>query len=139
MYNWYAVAGIYNSASLNNPSLRKQLAPIGWHIPSDSEWTTLISFLGGQNIAGGKMKATCTTLWNPPNYSATNSSGFTGLPGGALNVPNFQSMGERGYWWSSNQTSASEGNYCIVGYEYAASYFSYQPKREGISVRCIKD
>jgi uncharacterized protein (TIGR02145 family) len=140
LYNWYAVAGIYNSASLNNPSLRKQLAPVGWHIPSDSEWTTLITFLGGQNIAGSKMKATCTTLWNPPNYSATNSSGFTGLPGGMLvDGPIFQQMGRRGYWWSSDQTSGYNGNYCLVGYEIALSIVSYQPKQYGISVRCIKD
>ena len=75
LYNWYAV---------NDP---RGLAPAGWHVPSDSEWTTLTDCLGGVSIAGGEMKATGametgTGLWFAPNVGANNSSGFTGLPGG---------------------------------------------------------
>ena len=69
LYNWYAV---------NDP---RGLAPAGWHVPSDAEWTELINCLGGEDVAGGKMKAV-SALWYSPNTGATNSSGFTGLPGG---------------------------------------------------------
>ncbi len=82
LYNWYAVAGIYDAASLANPALRKKLAPTGWHLTSNEEWLILISDLGGDSVAGGKMKQAGTTLWADPNALATNSSGFTGLPGG---------------------------------------------------------
>ncbi|MFN9116197.1 MAG: fibrobacter succinogenes major paralogous domain-containing protein, partial [Bacteroidota bacterium] len=87
LYNWYAVAGIYDAASLANPALRKKLAPTGWHIPTEAEWTQLTDCLGGQNVAGGKMKSTGTLqagtgLWQEPNTDATNESGFSGLPAG---------------------------------------------------------
>jgi len=70
LYNWHAVADSRN------------ICPAGWHVPTDAEWDALANFLGGSNVAGGKMKATGTAHWNSPNTDATNSSGFTGLPGG---------------------------------------------------------
>ena len=87
IYNWYAVAGIHDNDP-NTPN--KILAPTGWHIPSDTEWNSIINFLdpnanGGltvPNVAGSAMKETGTTHWFSPNTGATNSSGFTGLPGG---------------------------------------------------------
>ena len=69
LYNWYAVE-------------TGNLCPDGWHIPTDAEWSALGSFLGGNSIAGGKMKATGTEYWSAPNTDATNESGFAGLPGG---------------------------------------------------------
>lgn len=70
LYNWYAV---------NDP---RGLAPAGWHMPSDLEWSTLATCLGGDGVAGGKMKGTGTAFWQEPNAGAINSSGFTELPGG---------------------------------------------------------
>lgn len=70
LYNWYAV---------NDP---RGLAPAGWHVPSDKEWTTLTDFLGGDSIAGGKLKETGLLHWRSPNKGATNTTGFTALPGG---------------------------------------------------------
>ncbi|MGV9003096.1 FISUMP domain-containing protein [Flavobacterium sp.] len=94
LYNWYAV---------NDP---RGLAPAGYHIPSDAERITLTTFLGGESIAGGKMKS--TTGWNSPNTAATNSSGFTGLPGGCRNdYGSFYFIGETGYWWSSSEDDAT--------------------------------
>jgi uncharacterized protein (TIGR02145 family) len=108
LYNWYAVAGIYDTASLNNPSLRKQLAPQGCHVPSDAEWTTLTTFLGGESVAGGKMKSTGKSLWQSPNTAATNESGFTGLPGGyRITSGTFVKIGADGVWWSSSETSTT--------------------------------
>ncbi len=102
LYNSYAIAGIHDNDS-NTPN--KILAPIGWHLPTNEEWTTLISFLGGELVAGGKMKSTGTTLWIGLNTGATNQSGFTGLPGGhRTNFSGngvFEDKGTTGHWWSS--------------------------------------
>src|SRR5205085_6409714 len=89
LYNWYAV---------NDP---RGLAPLGWHIPSDAEWTTLENCLGGSSVAGGAMKETGITYWLSPNTSATNSSGFTGLPGGYRNPSDgsFYLISSNGIWW----------------------------------------
>lgn len=128
LYNWYAV---------NDP---RGLAPSGWHVPSHAEWNTLINCLGGISIAGGKLKETGTTHWLTPNLGATNSSGFTGLPGGYRYFNGvFYYVGNFGIYWSStagNPTevlaralnSASEGVYLY-------SWF----KQAGFSVRCVKD
>jgi len=82
--------------------------PDGWHLPSDDEWTTLIDFLGGEDVAGGKMKETGTTHWNSPNAGATNSSGFTALPGGYRSTNGgFYDRGSFGIWWSATEYSST--------------------------------
>jgi len=91
LYNWYAV----NTG---------KLCPEGWHVPSDAEWTKLTDFLGGENIAGGKLKEAGTAHWDNPNAGATNESGFTALPGGF--------RGAQGTWhyigyWAEYWTSTS--------------------------------
>jgi uncharacterized protein (TIGR02145 family) len=134
LYNWYAVAGIYDTASLNSATLRKQLAPVGWHVPTYEEWNTVITFLGGINVAGGKMKSTGTTLWLSPNTDATNESGFTGLPGDG-----YYSSGSFGGWWSSSEYSA-RGAWSI-GLEYNSGFATIDDnyKDPGLSVRFIRD
>jgi uncharacterized protein (TIGR02145 family) len=133
LYNWYAVT---------DP---RGLAPEGWHIPTDGEWTALSSFLGGDGVAGGKMKSigtieTGTGLWYAPNTDATNSSGFTGLPGGyRYSNGRFTLMGYYGYWWSStvyNTTSAWSHN---LTYGEGKDYRFIDNKPGGFSVRCLKD
>lgn len=69
LYNWFALQ-------------TGKLCPTGWHVPSDEEWTVLTDFLGGESIAGGKLKEAGTVHWDTPNLGATNESGFTSLPGG---------------------------------------------------------
>jgi len=128
LYNWYAV----------NDS--RGLAPSGWHIPSDAEWTTLYDCVGGASVAGGKLKETGTIHWNIPNAGATNSSGFTGLPGGLRNFDGtFFYIGNFGVWWSGSEGSAalawSRGMYHIS----ADAGRSLRPKANGFSVRCIRD
>jgi len=128
LYNWYAV---------NDP---RGLAPEGWHIPSDKEWKILAIFLGGQDLAGGKMKETGTSHWLSPNTDATNSSGFRGLPGGYRNKNGtFLDNGSNGYWWSSTETGPFRALYTnlsnLTGYLNRNGF----NKVCGFSVRCIQD
>jgi len=106
LYNWWAVAGVWNTASRLNPSLRKQFAPSGYSVPTQSQWQTTIDCLGGNSIAGGHMKQSGTSLWASPN-PADNSSGFTALPGGnnvtegsVTNPP--ANIGYNSYFWNSD-------------------------------------
>ena len=143
LYNWYAVAGIYDAASAANPALRKKLAPTGWHVPTGAEFTELKNCLGGASVAGGKMKATGTIqagtgLWQDPNAnsSATNESGFTGLPGGSRSIPSC-CMGLSGNWWLNSES----GNLAIkssLGFDNKFSDGSIS-KYNGNSVRCVRD
>lgn len=126
LYNWYAV---------NDP---RGLAPTGYHVPSDGEWTTLTTFLGGESVAGGKMKA--TTLWNSPNTGATNSSGFTGLPGGIRNrFGSIFDIGFNGNWWSSSEGGAAFAWARRLVYNYSIAYRLTGYKENGFSVRCLRD
>jgi uncharacterized protein (TIGR02145 family) len=140
LYNWYAVAGIWNEASKTDASLRKKLAPTGCHVPTHAEWSTLTTYLGGESVAGGKMKATGTSLWLSPNTSATNSSGFTGLPGGyRYSNGTFNRIGEECRCWSSSENNTT---YCFTRYLHYSNgeaYTGTSDKREGISVRCLRD
>ena len=140
LYNWYAAAGIYDAASLANPSLRKNLAPTGWHVPTDAEWTTLTTCLGGQDLAGGKMKETGTAHWASPNTNATNPSGFTGLPGGyRYNNGTFNDVGGSGDWWSSSEDGTSNALYRNLYYYFGSVYGYTNYKADGFSVRCLRD
>ena len=145
LYNWYAVAGIHDAASLNNPSLRKQFAPQGWHIPSDAEWTILMGFLGGEVVAGGKMKSTGTIqagtgLWESPNAAATNESGFKGLPAGVRYYDGpFNNIGYDGLWWSSSEYNTSNARSRHLDYASGNADRGYSSKRDGFSVRCVRD
>jgi uncharacterized protein (TIGR02145 family) len=139
LYNWYAVAGIHDTDP-NTPN--KKLAPTGFHIPSDAEWTTLTTYLGGEAVAGGKMKATSTSLWVSPNQDATNSSGFTGLPGGCNLDGIFRFIGTSGIWWSLSETNATRYHISLKSQSGAA--FRGDPQNiigltGALSVRCLRD
>ena len=140
LYNWYAVAGIYDVASKTDITKRKKLAPLGYHIPSDDEWSTLSSFLGGLDIAGGKMKEIGTTHWHSPNTLATNSSNFTGLPGGSR-APNgiFQNIGYYGFWWSSSEYDSTDSLFRILDYKSSSITVNNVTRTYGFSVRCVRD
>lgn len=129
--------GIYDSASYDNPGLRKKLAPTVWHNPSDAEWTILTDFLGGESVAGGKMKATGTALWQSPNTAATNESGFTGLPGGV--GATFCCIGSVGGWWStlSNGSTGAWTRRLVNNYDNLFRYDS--GINNAWTVRCHRD
>ena len=151
LYNWYAVAGIYDAASAANPALRKKLAPTGWHIPSDGEWSNLINCLDPNadgdfsNIAGSKMKSTGTIqagtgLWQSPNTDATNESGFTGLPAGYRNGNGaFYGIGSYGDWWSSSEYSTADAWSRLLYYNNGYAYSYLYGKNYGFSLRCLRD
>ena len=114
--------------------------PDGWHLPNDIEWTTLIDFLGGEDVAGGKMKETGTTHWNSPNTGATNSSGFTALPGGYRSPNgNFYDKGRYGYWWSATEYSSTDAWSRVLYYYYDEVHRYGSSKEYGFSVRCVRD
>ncbi len=125
LYNWYAV----------NDS--RGLAPKGYHIPSDEEWTVLTDYLGGETIAGFKMKS--ITGWQN-NGNGDNSSGFNGLPGGLRNsAGTFGGIGEHGGWWSSSEDKTYSAWFRVLGYGNGDVLRYDDEKDEGLSVRCLRD
>lgn len=139
LYNWTAAMdGAASSAS--NPSGVRGVCPIGWHLPSASEWMVLIDSLGGESVAGGKLKETDTIHWFPPNVGATNETGFKALPGGLLySDHSFIYLREYGNWWSATEQWSTEAwnRYISANYPYINKYSS--GKNLGFSVRCVKD
>jgi uncharacterized protein (TIGR02145 family) len=128
LYNWYAVNDW------------RMLPPAGWHVPTDAEWTTLITFLGGEAVAGGKMKAV-SPLWRSPNTGATNSSEFAGFPGGDRSSDGItiHAEGNFGYWWSATEGSGINAWGRGLHYGDSSAFRGYTRKTYGFSVRCIKD
>jgi len=102
LYNWTAAMNGASSSSAN-PSAVQGICPDGWHLPSDAEWIQLTDYLGGWEVAGGKLKEVGTEHWNDPNAGATNESGFTALPGGSRYFGSFEKIGNYGLWWSTTE------------------------------------
>lgn len=130
LYNWYAVKNSRN------------IAPVGWHVPTRDEWETLIDWLGGEQIAGLKLKEAGTTHWNSGNTSATNSSGFTALPAGwRLNLGDYFYMNSDGYWWSvsTDYLPPSMASAKNLKADSASVTGLAVIKGFGLSVRCVKD
>ena len=129
LYNWHAV---------NDP---RGLAPQGWHVPSDAEWTILETALGGASVAGGKMKEAGTLNWTTPNTGGNNNSGFAGLPGGyrESNNGSFAFVGNRGFWWSSTENYTYSALYRNVYYGSGDIFWNGASKEGGFSVRCLRD
>jgi uncharacterized protein (TIGR02145 family) len=132
LYNWYTVS---------DP---RQLCPSGWHVPTEEEWNSLIEYLGGYSVAGGKMKSTgnidlTTGLWYSPNGGATNSSGFSGLPGGDRNGGGaYYDLG-LGVWWTSTTLDDINAYSKILNYTDGALQPSLNNYHYGFSVRCMND
>ena len=133
LYNWYAV----------NDS--RNLAPEGWHVPTGDEWRTLVDYLGGKDVAGGKLKEEGTTHWDSPNTGATNETGFTALPGGMrygeFYSPNNEGTGmnEYGCFWSSTERNEYNAWRWRVTHSSKMDVYPYATKVWGFSVRCIRD
>ena len=146
LYNWYVV----------NPKTIKNVCPSGWHVPTDAEWTILIDYLGGTNVAGGKMKEVGTAHWKTAS-TGTNSSLFTALGSGvrlsqgyfgvAPWMASWQSagIGIRSYWWSVSEYSSDyainryideSGNF--IGKDLPGNTPNFSYKKSGLAIRCVK-
>ena len=133
LYNWYTV----NTG---------KLCPTGWHVPSKEEWMILATYLGGPDIAGGKLKESGTTHWQSPNTGATNTVRFNALPGGVRDVSSdfggfFIKSGSNGFWWSSDPGIEPTDHSLLL--DSSSGNFSFVPwwiyYNSGLSVRCLKD
>lgn len=133
LYNWYAVAD------------EGGLCPTGWHVPNEGEWITLVDYLGGILVAGGKMKSTRTVpelhpRWNSPNTDATDEGGWSGLPGGYRYLSgSYNLLGGLGYWWNSTVYGSDNGGIRILAYNSATAFKGSYDKSYGFSVRCVRD
>jgi uncharacterized protein (TIGR02145 family) len=139
LYNWYAVADTQG------------LCPTGWHEPEDWEWNVLVKAIdpnadttcngcNQSSIVGGAMKDIGTTHWASPNTGATNSSGFTGLPGGyRANYGPYDGIGNYGYWWSATQYNSAQSQYRYLYYPNSNVGRDFDYKTIGFSVRCVRD
>ena len=132
LYNWYAV----NTG---------KLCPSGWHVPTDDEWETLMTYMGGESVAGKNLKETGTTHWLGHNTEANNESGFTALPGGWRDSVDpfcgatFREIGSCGYWWSSTKYSTVIAFSRNMRYNYNDAFKSDGSKVSGFSVRCLRN
>jgi uncharacterized protein (TIGR02145 family) len=128
LYNWYAARNC-------------KLAPKGWHVATDQEWTALTAYLCGESVAGGKMKEAGPTHWNSPNTGATNETGFTALPGAYRSTDgSFGSyLGYSGFWWSCAEYNGSFAWLRILDFNSAGVTRSADSKAFGLSVRCVRN
>jgi uncharacterized protein (TIGR02145 family) len=128
LYNWYSVS-------------TGKLCPDSWHVPTDAEWTMLVTFLGGPNLAGGKMKEQGTAHWISPNVGATNESSFTGLPGAYRDEGGgfYETVGHYGFWWSSTELSSTNAWDRGLRYETNEIRTGEGYKKVGMSIRCLKN
>jgi uncharacterized protein (TIGR02145 family) len=116
------------------------ICPAGWHLPTDAEWSALTTFLGGESIAGGKMKEAGFAHWSSPNAGATNSSGFTALPGGGRNTNGyFYLLTSNAYFWSSSQYDTSNAWLRHLYCSYVHVDRSHGNEANGFSARCVQD
>ncbi|NNE26154.1 MAG: hypothetical protein HKN09_04875 [Saprospiraceae bacterium] len=127
LYNWYAVDDSRN------------VCPSGWHVPTEADFNTLITFLGGGN-AGGPMKESGPFYWDPPNFGATNTSGFTALPAsGRDSTGTYANLGVGCFMWTTLEWNANEALYRAVTFGTDGVDYNYENKKAGLSIRCVKD
>jgi uncharacterized protein (TIGR02145 family) len=132
LYNWFAVSPTTNGS--------KNVCPFGWHVPSDVEWSLLTDFLGGENVAGGKIKEEGIINWLNPNNQASNITLFTAVPGGFRdNGGNSNFIGAHCYMWSSTNATLSTAIERELSYGNGSLIKTDNSKKYGFSVRCIKD
>jgi uncharacterized protein (TIGR02145 family) len=128
---------------LYNWETAKNVCPVGWHLPSNAEWTILTDYLGGEDAAGGILKEAGTARWLSPNIGATNETGFTALPGGERfgDDRTFDDVGGYGNWWSSTEAYGypSEANRWNLSDRSSDLSSGGYDQSDGYSVRCVKD
>jgi uncharacterized protein (TIGR02145 family) len=132
LYNWYVVDAASNSG--------KNVCPSGWHVPDNTDWTALTTFLGGESIAGGKLKETGTQHWYSTDAASTNETGFTAIGAGyRYNNGVFNNIKRYSYWWSATKASSVNAYYRNIIYSFDNVENSSSNKKSGFSIRCLKD
>jgi uncharacterized protein (TIGR02145 family) len=127
LYNWYSVE-------------TGKLCPSDWHVPTNSEWITLTTYLGGVDLAGGKLKETGTIHWEAPNTGATNESGFSAVAGGAHHEEGtYNFLGVYGYYWSSTEFNNDSAHNVGMAFNITGVAYDELPKKLGFSIRCLQD
>jgi uncharacterized protein (TIGR02145 family) len=129
---------LYNYNTVNTG----MICPESWHVPTESDWKTLVRYLGGDKIAGGKLKHLEGNFWNSPNPSIVNNYGFNALPGGYrrhsyINI--FMDIRNRGYWWTSTPTNNFLALTRSMSYNDKTISRFEQDRKDGCSIRCVKD
>jgi uncharacterized protein (TIGR02145 family) len=146
LYQWAEVVQYLNGATNTtkwNPAPTgnvQGICPEGWHLPSDAEWNSLPTYLGGASVAGGKMKEAGTVHWAAPNTGATNSAGFTGLPGGDRDVSGsfiFQAI--YGDFWAASESNSTQAWYRNLNTSNETLYRGGYYKSDGFAARCLKN
>lgn len=128
LYNWFAVID------------ERNIAPHGWHIPTNDEWLKLVEYLGGETIAGGKMKEDGSAHWITPNVGAISSSGFMGLPGGnRMANSGFFYLQQNAVWWSSTEQQSDFAYNLSIFSSSADAFILSSPSNFGNSIRCVRD
>jgi uncharacterized protein (TIGR02145 family) len=133
LYNWYAAVD------------SRGICPVGWHVPSDEDWSALVDSLGNFSTVGVKLKTTGTLedgtgLWRSPNQNANNSTGFSGLPGGFRNsINNWGAKDGYGYYWSASLNEEGNPLYRYLSFNNFLVYRYYSAVNTGFSVRCVRD
>ncbi|MBW6478403.1 MAG: T9SS type A sorting domain-containing protein [Bacteroidales bacterium] len=132
LYNWFVVDTLSNG--------NKNICPVGWHVPTSSEWVDLLTYLGGTLSAGGKLKETGTASWYSPNKGASNESGFTARGSGWRNkMGSYNHLKIYGCWWSITQQNETDSRYLEMFYNQSSAFIYSWDKESGFSVRCLKD
>ncbi len=130
LYTWYATTD------------RRNICPVGWHIPTIDEFKILDEYLGGKMKAIGKLKATGTEYWKSPNSDATNESGFNGLPGGWRAAKgHYGALGKYGHWWCSNRQTEGYAFRMFLSFDESCykNHLGSSDPQNAWSVRCVKD
>ncbi len=128
LYNWYAVT---NTSGL---------CPQGWKVPTESDWETLINSLGGNAVAGGKLKLGGTTYWENPNIGATNESGFAAKASGRRYFDgSYNNLKYFGHWWTATEQYSTTAKAISLYHNDAETKISPEHKGIGFSVRCVKE
>lgn len=138
LYNWEAAMD-GKASSTNNPSRVQGVCPDGWHLPSNAEWEELMGYIGRDSLSGEDIMETCTDLWNYPNSNVTNSTGFTGLPGGyRADTGTYNYKGEVALFWTSTQSNSMNGRYYGLSSDSLMLAHNIH-KNSGLSLRCVKN
>jgi uncharacterized protein (TIGR02145 family) len=127
IYNWNVIT-------------EQNVCPMNWHVPTNAEWKVLTDYLGGDIVAGGKMKEVGYSHWTTPNIEAVNSSLFDGLPGGYSNSSgDYRDLNTAALWWSAEQPQGNLASHVEVDSKSGSVIYSTIAKRSGLSIRCVKD